>query len=192
MSPLKELGIFTAEKLIQFSHATVYSCIASFALIIPMNVSETINAWIQLNIDYISIALFSVGAAHVLGSITHRLYKKDFDWKKNIVGFCIMLSMVVVVALLMEGLAHVTKQQDLIFTYVSMMGRLVVIIYPIRSALKNVKIITNGAFPPDAIIGKLENFNNNLDLNEFRDKNQVDVNEQIYNENQNEEYNNLN
>lgn len=190
MNPLKELALFTAEKLVQFSHATVYSGLASIALIIPMNISETINGWIQLNIDYISIALFSVGAAHVLGSITHCLYKRDFDWKKNIVGFCIMLSMVVVVALLMEGLAHVTKEEDLIFKYVSMMGRLVVIIYPIRSALRNVKIITNGAFPPDAIIGKLENFNKNLDLNEFRDKNTVEENNQGFAVN--EEINNLN
>lgn len=173
MSAIKELLSFTLTKFIELSHSFVYSFIAGFGFLIPMTLSESISVYIQLNIDYISIALFAVGTAHMLGSITHLMYKKDFDWKKNIAGFCIMLSMVVVVGLLMEGMAHVTKSEDLIFKYVSMIGRLVVIIYPIRSALKNVKIITNGAFPPDAIIGKLENFNKNLDLSEFRDNNGI-------------------
>lgn len=164
---LKELAIFTTQKLIQIKQASLYSSVIS---LIMVALSKSISWWIEKNIDYILIALGSVALAHILGSIVHHKFKKDFDWRKNIIGFCIMLSMVVVVALLMEGLAHITKQQDFIYKYMSMVGRLITIIYPIRSALKNVKIITNGAFPPDALIGKLESFNKTLDISEFKDK----------------------
>lgn len=170
MKPYKELAMFALEKLQQIQTAGYYSSIGGFGCMIASGVSDTVNGWIQLNIDYITIAIFFVAAAHVLGSIVHKLYFNDFDWKKNIVGFIIMLSMVVIVGLVMEGLAHLTKEENLIYIYIKMIGRLIVCIYPARSILKSVKVITNGRFPPDALIGKFEKFDQNLDLNEFRDK----------------------
>lgn len=185
MKILKDLWDFTIDNFYQLKVAGVYSAFGSLFCMIPFSISDKINIWLQGNIDYVSIALFSIGVAHVLGTIVHHYFKNDFDIRKNIIGFCIMLLMVVVVGLLMEGLAQITKPQDYFYTYTTMVGRLIVVIYPIRSALRNVKIITNGAFPPDAIIGKLDRFNENLDLSEFKDKSDVEN----YNQNFNNENN---
>lgn len=138
---------------------------------IPTLIFPNLSVWITENINYVSFAFGTIALDHVLGSIAHsRFYKNDWNWKNNISGFFIKLSMVVAFAFLMEALAHITIEDDFIYRYIKMSGRILVIIYPGLSAMKNIKIITNGAFPPDAIIGKMERFNKTGDLNEFRDK----------------------
>lgn len=141
------------------------SAITGFSLsIIPF-----LNNWFESNIDYVFFSLLAVAIDHALGSYVHKFIKKKWDWKKNISGFSVKLSMVVSVGLLMEALAHITIQDNLIYTYIKMVGRLIVILYPVISALKNVKIITKGAFPPDALVGKLEAFNQDLDLKKLKE-----------------------
>lgn len=135
----------------------------SFLSPIPSN-------WMIENVDYIFIALSSIAIDHALGSYTHQFIKEDWNWRRNIGGFFTKLSMVVAVGFLMEGLAHITIKEDLIYVYIKMVGRLIVVIYPIRSALLNVKIITKGAFPPDALVGKMDKFNKDLDLKNFKNK----------------------
>jgi len=162
--------MFILDNMYQIKTASWYSSIGGCLIFIKS--PNKVDVWIQTNIDYITIAIMFVAVAHVLGSVVHWLYKGDFDWKKNIIGFTIMLTMVVVVGFVMESLAHLTKEENLIYMYIKMTGRLIVCIYPARSILRNVKIITNGAFPPDALIGKFDKFNQNLDVNEFKNKDQ--------------------
>jgi len=138
--------------------------------LIPSLVFPSITNWLINNIDYVSIALGSIALDHLLGSYVHLKIKKDWDFKKNITGFGIKVSMVVAFGFIMEGLAHLTIEDDLVYRYIKMVGRLLVIFYPSLSAMKNMKIITNGAFPPDAIIGKIENFNKEMDLKDFKEK----------------------
>lgn len=138
--------------------------------LMPSLVFPSLTNWLINNIDYVSIALGSIALDHLLGNYVHLKIKKDFDFKKNITGFGIKVSMVVAFGFIMEGLAHLTIEDDLIYRYIKMAGRLLVIIYPSLSAMKNMKIITKGAFPPDAIIGKMENFNKDMDLKDFKEK----------------------
>ena len=138
--------------------------------IIPSLFFPHLSEWVMLNIDYVGFALGAIALDHILGTYVHLKIDKDWNWQKNISGFGVKLSMVVAFAFLMEGLAHIAVDGDLIYTYIKMAGRFLVIIYPSLSAMKNIKIITKGAFPPDIIIGKLERFNESMNFNEFKNK----------------------
>ena len=145
--------------------------IAAGISFIPTLIFPNLNLWFNDNIDYLSFAFVAIAIDHVLGSFVHSSrYMNDFDFKKNISGFFIKVSMVIAFGIMMEGLAHITIADDFIYKYIRMSGRILVIIYPTLSAMKNMQIITGGKFPPEAIIGKMEKFNKTLDINEFRDK----------------------
>jgi hypothetical protein len=45
-----------------------------------------------------------------------------------------------------------------------------VFLYPAGSAFVNASILTNGKFPPLGWIQKVEKFNSNLDINQFKEK----------------------
>jgi hypothetical protein len=149
-----------------FQDAFQWSAIVGF---FPALVFPELMQWYTINYSYVNIALAIIAIDHILGTITHsRMYKDDFDWRKNITGFGVKVSMVVVFGFIMEGLAHITIEDDFIYRYIKMSGRILVILYPAISAMKNMKIITKGVFPPDAIVGKLENFNKDLDIEKLK------------------------
>lgn len=135
-----------------------------------MSLSEVINVWLSANIDYVRIALAIVAVDHVLGSIVHFYYKKDFHIKKNIIGLLIKLLIVAFSGLIFEGLAYITNEQDMIYMWLKMTLRLLVCIYPGKSALENMRIITKGKFPPAALIGKINAFEKELDIKKLKDK----------------------
>jgi hypothetical protein len=165
---------FFSLNLIEFYEAFKFSAIVG---LIPSFFFPYIDVWVNGNIDYIRIALGIVIVDHALGSLVHsRIYKNDWDWKKNITGFGIKISMVVAFGFIMEGLAHITIADDFIYKYIKMTGRILVCLYPGMSALRNIKIITYGRFPPDALIGKLENFNRDLDLEKLKKGNDAESN----------------
>jgi hypothetical protein len=88
----------------------------------------------------------------------------------------VKISMVIAFGFMMEGLAHITIEDDFIYRYIKMSGRILVILYPAISAMKNMKIITKGVFPPDAIVGKLENFTQDLDVEKLKRGNDAESN----------------
>jgi hypothetical protein len=156
---------FSSSLLHNFLDAFNYSAILG---LFPSLFFYEIMKWYTINVAYVNIALGVIALDHLLGSYVHRFVKDDFDWKKNITGFGVKVSMVVAFGFIMEGLSHVTIEDDFIYRYIKMSGRILVILYPGISAMKNIKIITKGVFPPDAIIGKLENFNKDLDVEKLK------------------------
>ncbi len=145
-------------------------CTSSLLGFVTFSVPDKILNWIVLNVDYILIALFLVAIDHLSGSIVHFFYKKDFQLLLNIVGLLIRVGVVVGVGSAFEALTHLVKEDHFIFTYLQMVSRLLVCLYPFRSMLINVKIITKGRFPPDTLIGKIDDFNKDLDLKHFKNK----------------------
>ncbi|MCP1996663.1 hypothetical protein [Flavobacterium sp. HSC-61S13] len=167
MSKINLLFNYIIDNLMQIRFSLVISGGVS---VVTFNLSNSLNAWLHESIDYVFIALLFIAADHVFGSIVHYFIKKDFNWQLNIVGFAMKLGLVVGVGILFEALAHLVKDGDMLYTYLKMVGRLIVCIYPLRSALMNVKIISKGKFPPDALIGKMDDFNKDLDLKHFKNK----------------------
>lgn len=127
-----------------------------------------VGDWMTLNVDYIAIAMACVAIDHILGTIVHAYYLKDFSWKKNVTGLLIKLSMVMLGGIIFEGLTHITKEQDLVYTYLKITTRLVVCIYPAMSAMVNMRIITGGSFPPLAFLDKFKSFNTDLDVEKLK------------------------
>lgn len=130
-----------------------------------------LGTWIEGNLDYVKIALGIIAIDHLIGSWVHRIIKNDWCWKLNIVGFLVKLSMVVAFGFIMEGLAHITIEDDFIYTYIKMSGRILVCLYPGISAMKNMRIITKGTFPPDIFFGNMKKTYETGDINKLKDNN---------------------
>lgn len=168
---LAPITLYLAHNFQQIKTASVYSSIGGTLLTMSLQIFTGLQKWATDNNDYIYLALGLVAIAHMLGSIVHKWYRHDFDWKKNILGFFIMLLLVICSSYISEALSHIVKDDNLIAMYVKMTGRLIVCVYPIRSAYKNMKIISNGEFRgADGMIKKLDRFSDNLDLGEFKER----------------------
>jgi hypothetical protein len=167
----------TSKLFLNFIDAFQLSAAYGLFTIITTSFFPDLQMWFEINESYVNVALGCIGLDHLLGSLVHsRAYKNDFDWKNNITGFGIKLSMVVAFAFLMEGLAHVTIEDDMIYKYIKMSGRILVILYPAISAMKNMRVITNGAFPPAVFFGKAKDAFESGDIRRIKNENDAESN----------------
>ena len=148
---------------------------AAFFLALPFSlftwVISEVTKWSISNSDYIAGVLTCIAIDHIVGSIYHALKAKDFTFKKNALGLISKLSLCVGAAILFEVMHSVVKEATLIYDYLKIVTRLIVILYPAGSAFMNMSALTNGVFPPIGWISKIKTFNNDLDLERFSNKN---------------------
>lgn len=140
-------------------------------LSIPAFIFEMVVKWGVNNSDYVGFCLLAIMIDHVLGTIRHLFIDRDFTIKKNIKGMVIKIGLVVSVGLLFEGLNVIVKNDSIIKEYIVMTTRLMVFLYPAGSAFGNSSILSGGKFPPTSWIDKLKKFQENLNANEFKNKN---------------------
>lgn len=95
---------------------------------------------------------------HLLGTLFHAFWRRDFSAWKNIKGLLLKLTIVVTVGYLFEGLNTLMVEQSILKDYTIMVLRLMVFLYPAMSAFKNSYIMTGKRFPPMALMEKLEKF----------------------------------
>ncbi|AGO48028.1 putative holin [Cellulophaga phage phi12:1] len=131
---------------------------------------KSINDWYFLNYGYVAFVFIAIAFDHFLGTWVHAWIKRDFSMKKNIYGFFTKITLVIMVGILTEGMQHILNSDSFISTYFSIVGKLMVFIYPAGSALMNCSIITHGKFPPIGLMNKIKNFNKNLDIKQFKPK----------------------
>lgn len=161
----------TSKLVLNFIDAFQLSALFGFFTTISAMHFPDLQAWFIINESYVNIALGVIIIDHLLGSLVHsNLYKKDFSFKKNITGLGVKLSMVVAFAFLMEGLAHITIEDDFIYRYIKMSGRILVVLYPGVSAMKNIHIVTGGRFPHRYVIGNWEKVSENGDIRNIVNK----------------------
>ncbi|MDM1408048.1 hypothetical protein [Myroides sp. DF42-4-2] len=168
MKYLIDLQEYLLYNLQQIGVSVKLSGVVGVLAVVVGNVSGVFTQWWSENIDYVVIALGLVAVDHLLGSGVHLWLKKDFQWPKNIIGLMIKLSMVLCGGLIFEGLAHITKEQDLVYTYLKMTTRLIVCIYPGLSAMRNMNFVTRGVFPPAALVGKFDSFQKDLSVEKLK------------------------
>jgi hypothetical protein len=136
-----------------------------------------LQEWFTINESYVNIALGCIAVDHALGTLIHsRMYKNDWNFQKNITGLGVKLSMVVAFAFLMEGLAHITIEDDFVYKYIKMSGRILVILYPAISAMKNMRVITSGNFPPAIFFGKAKDAFESGDIRKLNNDNNAESN----------------
>jgi predicted MFS family arabinose efflux permease len=123
--------------------------------------------WTTTNSEYVTFVLLAIAIDHILGTMIHAFIKRDFSWKENIKGVMIKIAMVLAVGLLFEGINHIVREDSDVKTYLIIMLRLIVFMYPAGSAFANCSIVTNGKFPPISLLKKFTAFQENLNVKEL-------------------------
>jgi len=131
---------------------------------------EGLTKWTWDNSLYIIVVMGAIIADHLLGSIKHFFYDKDFSLKKNGTGLLIKVGMVVIGGFLFEGLKVIVDHDSILKDYLIIVTRLIVFLYPAGSAFGNMSVITNGKIPPKAFMDKVGNFQKNLNPKELTNK----------------------
>lgn len=135
-----------------------------------VTIFEAISKWYILNQDYMIFVFFAIAIDHILGSIVHAFVKKDFTLKKNGIGLLAKVSFCILGYTLFIMIHEITKSFPFIADYFKAVIQLMVFIWPAGSAMGNMSILTGGKFPPIGWMKKLERFQENLDVNEFKTK----------------------
>lgn len=126
---------------------------------------DKLAEWHIDNSDYVSFVIGAIIIDHILGSIYHAFYAKDWSVKKNLTGLLVKMVIVVSVGYLFEGLDTLMVQESILKEYSVMVLRLMVFLYPASSAFNNSYIMTGKKFPPMAFMEKLKKFSENATLN---------------------------
>lgn len=141
-------------------------------------IAEKITDWTFENQSYVMFVLGAIAIDHLLGSIIHAFIKKDFSFKKNVIGLVTKVGLVVLVGFLFEGVNSIVEQDSFVKNYTIIVLRLAVFLYPAGSAFMNSSIITNGKFPPIGWLDKMRKFQETLDISDLKKEKQ-----EVYEEN---------
>lgn len=137
-------------------------------LSVPAWCIANLTSWTISNQNYIAGVLVCIAIDHIIGTIYHLFYVKDFTFKRNATGLLQKLGLCVLAIGLFEIIHNTVKDVQLVYDYLKVITRLVVILYPAGSAFMNMSALTNGKFPPIGWINKVKNFNENLDLDKLK------------------------
>lgn len=131
---------------------------------------EKINVWTMLNRDFIFGVMVAIAIDHFIGSIYHGFKAKDFTFKKNLIGLMTKIGLCIACGVLFEILNGMTAYHKWLYDYLQLVTRLIVFLYPAGSAFVNMSKLTNGVFPPMGWMEKIKKFNENLNINDLKDK----------------------
>lgn len=152
---LKAVAIHSGHNIaIKIKSAIILGLITS----IPVTFLARVNDWYVDNENYVLWVLYAIMADHIIGTIYHAFWLRDFDLKKNISGLIVKLLMIVFVGFLFEGLSQLITKAEVAKEYLEMALRIAVFLYPAMSAIFNVYEITNNKFPPSWVMNYLKSF----------------------------------
>ncbi len=135
-----------------------------------LTIFEGLSKWYIVNQMFMVFVFCAIAVDHILGSIVHAFYKRDFQFRKNITGLLVKLGGCISGYMMFTMMHEIVKDVDFIAIYFKILLQLIVFIYPAGSAMGNLSVITGGKFPPIGWMRKLSRFQENLDLNEFKTK----------------------
>ena len=138
---------------------------------IPTIMLSKLTSWTITNQDYIIGVLACITIDHLIGSIFHAFKLKDFSLKKNICGLITKVGLCAASVILFEIIHDSVKEATFIYNYLKTVTRLIVILYPAGSAFINMSYLTNGSFPPIGWLKKIKSFNENIDFEDLKNKN---------------------
>ena len=173
---MKFLLLFTFRNLLLLHNGSIIIKLKSTLLLaLPFSIVtwlfSEVTKWTISNSDYIAGVLTCIAIDHIVGSIYHAFKAKDFTFKKNAVGLITKLALCAGAAILFEIIHNVVKEATLVYDYLKIVTRLIVILYPAGSAFMNMSALTNGVFPPLGWVSKIKAFNKDLDVERCSNKN---------------------
>lgn len=139
-------------KILAFISLTV----SPFAMLL-----DKLIEWQELNIGYAVLVLTAVTIDHLLGTLYHAFWLRDFSFKKNVTGLITKLVIVVSIGYLFEGLHTLMESASLLVEYVVTTLRVSVFLYPAGSAFGNAYVMTDKQFPPMGFMEWLKKFAQN-------------------------------
>lgn len=133
-----------------------------------VTVFEGLSDWYIVNQWFMIYVFYAIAIDHILGSIVHAFIKKDFTFKKNATGLVMKISFCIAGYSLFVMIHEIFKGIPFIADYFKILIQFIVFIWPAGSAMGNMSILTGGKFPPIGWMRKLEKFQENLDLDNFK------------------------
>lgn len=133
-----------------------------------VTISEGISQWYIVNQWFMVFVFLAIAIDHILGTIVHLFYKKDFSFKKNLFGLLIKSGACIIGYMIFIMIHEIIKDVDFIAIYFKVVIQLTVFIYPAGSALGNLSILTGGKFPPIGWMNRIAKFQENLDIKNFK------------------------
>lgn len=122
----------------------------------PLTLFATLENWALDNPSYITFVMVAIFFDWFLGSFKHWLWLKDFHWRENIKGIIVKSALVLIIGFIFEGLKHLTRDVSLVVTWLTMVLRLTVFLYPAMSVIRSSRVISEGKFPPSGIYNAIE------------------------------------
>jgi hypothetical protein len=135
-----------------------------------VTIFEGLGKWYIVNQSFMIFVFSAIAIDHILGTIVHAFVKKDFTFKKNIKGIVMKVGMCIAGYSLFVMIHEILKGVPFIPDYFKILIQFIVFIWPAGSAMGNMSILTGGKFPPIGWMRKLERFQENLDVNQFKNK----------------------
>lgn len=135
-----------------------------------VTVIEGISKWYIHNQTFMIFVFYAIALDHILGTIIHAFVKKDFTLKKNGTGLVMKMGLCIAGYSLFVMIHEIFKGIPFIADYFKVLIQFIVFIWPAGSAMGNMSILTSGKFPPIGWMKKLEKFQENIDITEFKTK----------------------
>lgn len=164
-------SIHTGSMEIKFKAITKIGVLLSPILLLLEQIKGQLTEWSIGNSKYIQLVLLAIVVDHVLGTIKHLFFTKDFKFGKNLKGIVTKVGLTIACGFLFEGLNHLITEQSIVKNYMVITTRAIVFLYPAGSAFSSSSIISGGKFPPIGWMDKLKRFQSNLDTDDFKKPN---------------------
>lgn len=134
---------------------------------------DKLNVWHLENESYVSFVLGAIFVDHVVGSVYHAYFKRDFSLKKNGIGFVLKVFILVSAMYLFEGLNTLITEEVAFKDYTVMTLRIFVFGYPAGSAIGNIYVMSGKKFPPVSFMDKLKKYTGSTKKEDPNEESQV-------------------
>jgi len=131
---------------------------------------EGFSKWYIVNQWFMVFVFVAIIIDHILGSIVHRFWKNDWSNWENLKGLLIKLGSSIAGYSIFIMIHEILKDVPFVAQYFKVVIQLMVFIYPAGSALGNLSILTGGKLPSKGLIDRIKGFQDNLELDNFKQK----------------------
>ena len=149
---------------------------------VAVSVFEYFSGLYTTDLSFLYGVLFVLMVDHVLGSYLHYFVDKDFTFKANLLGLLKKLTVILSGYSMLLIMHDALDEVEFLDVYFKVMVKLMVLLYPLGSALVNMSKVTNGAFPPSGLLKKIKNFEKTGDLDSLKQKTESDENDENFKE----------
>ena len=146
-------GLLVGTKVQASATASLYA--------IPAALCASFLGWMVDNQIYMAIVLIAIVIDYLLGSIKHLFWSRDWCWKENLKELLTKIFLIITMGVLFESVLFLGEGS----TFLELIGgtagsvlRLTVLLYPVSSAIKSARVLSEGKFPPEGIYTWIESF----------------------------------